>query len=720
MPKTVKFVLGIHNHQPTGNFDHVFADAFRDAYEPFIDVLERHPKMKLSLHFTGILLDWLVENRPDYIKRLRQMGQRGQIEFLTGGYYEPILPVIPDHDKVGQIIKLSETVRKLFKQTPRGMWLAERVWEPTLPKHMREAGVEYTIVDDMHFKSTGITEHECLGHSMTEELGCAVSVFPISERLRYTIPFQPVSKTIDWLRSIASESGDNVAIMADDGEKFGVWPNTHEHCYKRGWLNDFFTALDENRDWIEVMTFGEALDALPPRGRVYLPTASYIEMMEWALPPVAIHGYEAFVEHLQAEGVYEKNKIYVRGGFWRSFQAKYEESNLIHKRMLHISEKVHRARLRHPRSKEIGRAQECLWQAQCNCAYWHGIFGGLYLTNLRNALQRNLIEADAIIEKARHKNPAWIESEEFDIDIDGHDEILLKTPIQNLLVKPNEGGNLIAHDFKPANLNLLDTLRRREEAYHTKLEHAVTVDDHVADEGSTASIHDLVLAKEPNLQRLLTTDWHRRASLIDHFMPPHSSIDEMHMCHQGEDGDFVNQPFTVKHRARAGKGSITLTRDGALYQPDGVKPLRVEKKISVDSVTAVTTFDYALTNTGQSAFSTRFGVEFNANLLAGEAHDRWVFVAGEELTDKFLNSKGESFDVEKCGMVDEWMGVKVTWSFDRAATLWRFPIETVSLSEAGFERVYQSTVIFPHWDNVSIDPGDTWKVRFKVEFESLR
>lgn len=720
MARTVKFVFGLHNHQPVGNFEHVFEGALQTAYAPFLDVLERHPSIRVTLHYTGILLEWLLEKHPEVIARLRRLGESGQVEFMTGGHFEPILPIIPDHDKLGQILKLTEFVKRHLRQTPRGMWLAERVWEPHLARPIHEAGVEYTVVDDMHFKCTGIPEEECLGHYITEELGHPLAIFPISERLRYTIPFRPVEETIDYLRQMATEDGQHVLVMADDGEKFGVWPQTHEHCYRDGWLEQFFSALEANADWIETLTFAEALDRLPPRGRVYLPTASYIEMMEWALTPPAARAYEAFVEHLQSEGLYEANKVFVRGGFWRFFQAKYDEANLIQKRMLHISEKVRRARQRHPRSKEIARAQECLWRAQCNCAYWHGIFGGLYLTNLRHALQRNLIEADAIIERVRHKNPRWIESEALDLDIDGRPEVLIKTPLQNLLFKPDLGGALIAHDFKPALVNLTDTLMRRQEAYHAKLGRAVLASEAKRAEGATSSIHDLVLAKEPGLERLLTTDWHRRVSLLDHFLGAGATLEEFHMARHAEDGDFVNQPYEVQHRARAGAAQVTLARIGALYLPGGRRPLRVEKTVRVESLSPRLDISYRLTNLSECEIRTRFGVEFNVNLLAGYEPDRSVYVHGQDLADRRLASMGENRAVQRCGLVDEWMGINVSWTFEHPATLWRCPIETVSISEGGFERTYQSTVIFPHWDDVVIAPGGEWTTSFALEIDKFK
>ncbi|MDA2917599.1 hypothetical protein MYX64_12310, partial [Nitrospinae bacterium AH_259_B05_G02_I21] len=134
MSRTIQFAFCLHNHQPVGNLDFVMEGAYRQAYLPFLEVLERHPAICMTLHWSGPLIDWLEEARPDYLKRARALVERGQIEVLSGGYYEPILPIIPDRDKVGQIEKLTSKVEELFGTRPEGMWLAERVWEPSLPK----------------------------------------------------------------------------------------------------------------------------------------------------------------------------------------------------------------------------------------------------------------------------------------------------------------------------------------------------------------------------------------------------------------------------------------------------------------------------------------------------------------------------------------------------------------------------------------------------------
>src|SRR5271169_4458151 len=85
----VSLALVIHSHQPVGNFDHVIEEAYQKSYAPFVQALRQHPRIHLSLHFSGILLEWLGQRHPEYFQQLRELAERGQIELVGGGYYEP-------------------------------------------------------------------------------------------------------------------------------------------------------------------------------------------------------------------------------------------------------------------------------------------------------------------------------------------------------------------------------------------------------------------------------------------------------------------------------------------------------------------------------------------------------------------------------------------------------------------------------------------------------
>ncbi|MEK7842030.1 MAG: alpha-amylase/4-alpha-glucanotransferase domain-containing protein, partial [Deltaproteobacteria bacterium] len=382
------FIFCVHNHQPVGNFGHVIEDSYRNAYLPFLKAILKYPSIKLSFHITGYLLDWLLENHIEYIELLREMVNKGQVEMMGGGYYEPILAVIPPQDRIGQIRMMSDKIEDVFGKRPRGMWLAERIWEPQLPLYLKEAGMEYIVVDDYHFMKAGLRKEQLTGYYITEDLGKTLKVFPGSERLRYIIPFETVDKFLENIRWVETLGPNPAAIFADDGEKFGTWPGTHQWVYKEEWLKKFLEAVVENKELVKPVTFSEYIDDNEPLGRVYLPTTSYIEMGEWALPAEAAETYTNLINEVKTWQDGERIKRFLQGGFWRNFFAKYPEANWLHKRMLMVSEEV--------RSSGDSRiaATSHLYMAQCNDAYWHGVFGGLYLPHLRRAVYENLIKAE--------------------------------------------------------------------------------------------------------------------------------------------------------------------------------------------------------------------------------------------------------------------------------------------------------------------------------------
>lgn len=714
--KKIKFAIGIHNHQPIGNFDFVFEEAYRKAYIPFIDVLEKHPRIKIALHYTGVLFEWLLNRDQNFGPRLRKLVASGQLEMMSGGYYEPILVNIPDEDKSGQIEKLNKFVKQHTGYEPTGLWLAERIWEPQLPKPLALSGTKYVVIDDSHFKTAGLEENELFGYYLTEETGHVIKIFPISERLRYTMPFQDPEVTIEYLRSIATEEGDKLIVFADDGEKFGIWPGTYEHCYQNQWLERFFSLLEGNLDWIEIVHFSEALEKLLPMGSVYLPTASYREMMEWALPARAIERYEDFEHHLKDKGLFDQYKEFVRGGFWRNFLAKYPESNNLHKKSLWVSKKVSQLKgNKKYDQKLVAKAQDYLWAGQTNCPYWHGVFGGLYLNNLRYAVYSNMIQAETVIDQivkpgSTHKK-GWIDLTTADFDADGQDETIVETKLLNLYFSPHNGGSLFELDYKPRHVNLLDTMTRRKEAYHNKLL-ALKNNQNAQNPSNVSSIHDMVVSKEPGLEDRLFYDQYRRSSLVDHFFGSATNLDDVLKCSYDEAGNFIKSRYSIETESTQECLIIKLSRDGLVKYNNQNRKINISKTIKIFPNSPFIEIHYGITNRDQSPVELWFGPEFNFALLAGSAPDRYYQFDQNVTGDLNLASIGTVDSVQTMGLKDEWMKIDVQLHFNIPAAIWRFPVETISQSEGGFERVYQSSVVIPNW-KIQLKQSESWNVEIK-------
>ena len=730
MPK-VQFIFAIHNHQPVGNFDFVAEEAYQKSYLPFISVLERHPKIKLVLHYTGILYRFFERTHPEFIDILKRLVREGRVEILSGGFYEPILAVLPDDDKIGQVRALSEFIRKEIGYEARGMWLAERVWEPHLPKAIATAGIDHVVVDDFHFKMAGLRDDELDGYYLTEEQNFLIKIFPGSEKLRYLIPFHRPEDTIEFLSALRSTERNRLAVMADDGEKFGVWPETHRTVYQEGWLDKFFTLIEQNDEWLETTTFTGYIDKEPARGRIYLPTASYMEMGEWALPTRAMKEYNDALTKVKGSPEFAGLRPFIKGGIWRNFLAKYSEANHMHKRMMMVSRKAH-AVLEAleaegaKRGKEALRMLDHLYQSQCNDSYWHGVFGGLYLPHLRSAVYEHLIQAELRADTIRYqqgqgsrgKGPvkknqtSWIEIEKGDFDCDGSEEAMLNSELLNVFFDPAEGGRLTELDWKPRSFNLTNTLTRRREGYHEKVLNAAREAAPGQQAGPATTIHERVVMKEEGLQHHLQYDWYTRGSLLDHFIESGVDLASFMKSEYYEAGDFVLGAYTLKAVKQKDAGVLLLERTGHVA---GL-PVRVKKEVSVRRADGGFIVRYEIANRGNEELNTTFGSEFNFSLLAGDAHDRYYDIPGHVLEKRNLASLGETNNVRQVGLVDEWLKITLTLEFSQPAILWRAPVETVSQSEAGFERVYQSSMVMPLW-RISLGPGKSWKTEIAVRIE---
>jgi alpha-amylase len=679
-----KLAFGIHNHQPVGNFEAVFDSAHRSAYKPFLDLVRKYPAVRLSLHQSGILWQWQKARFSDYFEQVGRLIDSGQVELMTGGYYEPILISIPERDAAGQIAKLTDYLTRHFDIAQTGLWLTERIWEPHLPKLLAAAGIKYLPIDDTHFVYAGMTREQLTGPFATEHEGHIVTLLPIQKRLRYLIPFGTVEKVIDELRRQADRNPEGLAVYADDGEKFGVWPNTFEHCFTDGWLESFFDAIGENSDWLEMITLGEAAQ-LPSAGRAYLPSASYAEMLHWSLPPDAFVSYEEFEHKLADDGLLDTYGQFVRGGHWRGFLAKYDESNLMHKKMLSVSDRLDTAAEEHPElAEELAVVRDRLYAGQCNCPYWHGVFGGLYLPHIRQAIYANLIEAEARLRKLLGEHGTTMELTDYDAE--GNDEAVVRGDTFTAVIKPRLGGNLIEYSALEHNFSLTDTLTRRREGYHRKLEKATTG----VSKADTASIHDLVLAKEEGLNALLVDDWYLKRCFIDHFIGGSCSLEQFQAGHWAEEGDFILEPFTVELDP-AGQ-TVNLARDGHIWRPEGVFPVRLEKRYRFFEDTRLEVA-YRLSTTHTQPLHVLFAVENNFNFQAGHAEDRFVLIDGDRPENSFLDSPGSHRDARVGALVDEYRKLAVAVTSDQPAELWHMPIFTVSLSEGGFEKVYQGTTL---------------------------
>ncbi|NDU85261.1 MAG: DUF1926 domain-containing protein [Ferrovum sp.] len=654
MSKKIALLLGVHAHQPVGNFPAVMEDAHHRCYRPFLHLLAQFPEFPCSVHFSGWLLDYLIEHHRDDMELLKTMVVRGQVELFTAGYAEPVLAAIPEVDRVGQIRFLSERIQEFFGgDLPRGSWLTERVWESSVVPSLRQSGVRYVTVDDYHFLCAGQDSATLQGYFTTEEGGEPLDIFPIAESLRYKIPFTPASEVVSYIESLAKENKLDAGIYFDDIEKFGIWPETYEWVYEKGWFEQFIRGVLSS-DIISPMTFAQYHAQSHTRGPVYLPTTSYIEMNEWTLPASAARRFSAMVERSRWENRYTEDRPFIRGGIWRNFMMRYPEANHLHKRMLGLSQRFHALDV----AAQTAERRRLLYESQANDAYWHGLFGGLYLPHLRRALYAALIELERDLDTIAPRPP----QERRDFNLDGYDETLIHNELLQVIVAGSGPAHVLELDSYQLRQNFADTLTRQAEHYHDKMTQQPTLPQ---ESSGLANPHDRVAFKDVIGPEDMTVDSVRRALFTDYVTaaPIHAPL------------EYVPESAMSDTSLTASFHCQTLNWAGMI------------KSFSLLSQALLVTYTPGPTTSSLNGLA----VELNLVMPSCDGP------AGRfENNGKILGGFGDVLTLESVSQLmlrDEVLRGQVTLGCNVSCRIQTRPCYSVSQSEAGFEKILQSVTV---------------------------
>ncbi|MGH2817142.1 MAG: alpha-amylase/4-alpha-glucanotransferase domain-containing protein [Actinomycetota bacterium] len=641
-----QLALVVHFHQPVGNLDSVVEHATKRCYRPFLELLERYEELPITLHYSGCLLEWMEANAPDVTLLLRRLVERDQVELMTGGFYEPILAALPSVDQVGQIEMLTTHLRNHYAAEPKGLWLSERVWEQDVVPAMTETGVRYTVVDDTMFHGVGITDEQLTGPFVTEHEGKPLLVYAGDRRLRYLVPYKRIERVIDHLR--AAED-DRLFVYADDGEKFGEWPDTHERVYEKKWLARFFEELLAQRNWLSLVRLGDHSRTARPKGRVYLPSSSYDEMMTWALPREARLRLGKLRRNLQTDDP-EGALSFLKGAPWRSFLAKYPEVNQLQKRMLHVSRQVHDA-------GAPEQALQELYRAQCNCAYWHGSFGGVYLGFMRSALWHHLMRAEGMV-RGLASAPVV---QKLDINADYMDEIIINAPWGAAVLAPHQGGSLIELDDWRVGANLLAVVARHREAYHVE-------DENPPDEENDEEIQ--VSQTRGQIDRdSLIFDEYGRGALIDIL-----------------DGNRLTSPY-----------DYTVDDGGIVTLWTATKGIKIAKQLTADAEELVAT--YTISNHSGRPFEGSFATETSVLPLN----------LGREVEEAEVESDHNSWRVSQA---EAELGLEV--GFSRPAEVTNETIVTASATLEGLKPMLQGVAVVARWSlDLPVDESFSVELRLR-------
>ncbi|MBU0632221.1 DUF1926 domain-containing protein [bacterium] len=652
--KTVSLLFGIHMHQPVDNFSDSVNDAIELCYKPFFETMAKYPEFKFAVHCSGWLLDQIRIHHHDLFENMQYLTRQGSIEWLSAGYYEPVLSAIPSQDRISQINKLNKYIKKYFKVRPTGLWLTERVWESALVPDLAACGIDYVVVDDYHFLSSGFDPNTLDGYYTTEESAKEVNLFPISKSLRYALPFFSAQRAIESILACAIND-NSAAIVFDDAEKFGLWPKTHEWVYEKHWLKQFIEAIlaDER---IVTQHYGTYMKKNRPLGIAYLNNTSYFEMGEWSLKSKQSLALEE-LKHAVGEQYFNDIGIsFIKGGIWKNFFIKYIESNYLHKRMLYFSQQ---------QDKLPKKSLESLFRLQTNDVFWHGIFGGIYLPNLRDNAYKYLLELESTKAKGE------ITFEILDIDKDGYDELKVITKNLSAVFSSKFGGQMMEFGSFDTLFNWQNTLMRQKEAYHEKLLHPQEKDlmQIKENEDAIATIHNDSIELDDDFKSELIYDWHPKYSFIDHFSRDEVTLESFKSASFTDIADFANQPFILN------KNKHSFSRTGGIYLDWCYETkLKKEYQFKTDAISLDLKCD---SEYKEKLF---YAQEFNFHF----AHPYKVTFNDKSLEDGFYQ-----YNCDELVMVDDFTKKVLKLKINQKCDIFAYILNTISKSETGFSKMAQ-------------------------------
>jgi hypothetical protein len=416
MKSRLSIILGSHNHIPYGAGDEEGERIYAARLKPFIQTLNQFPKIPAALHYSGTLLVWLEANHPELLSILEGLIARKQVEILGGGFYEPMMPLLPYNDKVGQIELLTAYLRKKFGKRPQGCWIPPAAWEQPLVGVLSACGMSYTFLEESQFSATGLSGAGLRSPCVSESQGKIAVVFPLSERLRDAFAVQDAAQVLDRLVRTTESEGAVITVFpeqlfaAESGE-------SAEASYGR-----FFASLSSVSGAVEFTTPGKCHKSLGRLAKAYFP-----------------------------------------GDRGRNFLIEYPEANDLYAKMMFTHTLINQ--LRGDKSRKQN-AREELWKAQGYTLFAPGAgapveskaaassgCADIRRAFLRKAVYKALLGAEKICRGQGKFTPSLLA---FDFDFDGNPEYLFQDRNINCYVT-SAGASVFELDYLPKAWNCLDT-----------------------------------------------------------------------------------------------------------------------------------------------------------------------------------------------------------------------------------------------------------------------
>ncbi|MCL2066108.1 MAG: DUF1926 domain-containing protein [Treponema sp.] len=404
-------ILGSHAHVPSGAPETEFKTIYEKKLRPFVCGLYKNPKIQAVLHYSGVLLHWIERNHPEFFMLIEDMINRRQVEILGGGFYEPMLPLIPLQDRIGQIEFMTTYLRKNFGKRPQGCWIPAFAWEQHLASTLAVSGMNYTFLTENQFIKAGFTGNDLLFPCISEDQGKIITVFPVSNFMGEALNNKNIIKIFRQItyEQNASSGEKKEKILTIFPENYGLTGN--DKTVEYNW-NLFFEELSLSE-----------------------------KMVETSLPGKLLKNFSGF-----KKGSFPNSAGYDERYLPRSFIIENPQANGIYSKMIFTNVLI--SQLRGDKSRKQN-AREELWKAQDSSLFTPSS----HIKNviLSKSAYQSLLCAERLTREKGKYAPSLIQ---YDFDLDGIGEYLFQDARINCYIQ-TMGAGIFELDYIPKAWNYL-------------------------------------------------------------------------------------------------------------------------------------------------------------------------------------------------------------------------------------------------------------------------
>jgi len=408
--KKITLVLGSHAHIPSGAPESYFEYIYENRLRPFVTNLYRYSNIRAVLHYSGVLLYWIERTHQEFFMLIEGMVTRKQIEILGGGFYEPMFPIIPLQDRIGQVELMTTYLRKHFGKRPQGCWIPGMVWEQHLANAFSASDMTYSFLSQDQFAQAGVKETDLFSPCITEDQGKLITIFPVSLSIEKDLAEKSFSHVFTELKNKFDAEYDSYddKIVTVFPEKVSSSP---EEAEDTAW-NRFFEEISLSENIVETVLPAKIMRSHKTYHKASFPNSSIIENFS----P-------------------------------RCFLIEHEQANSIYSKMIFTNVLINQ--LKGDKSRKLN-AREELWKAQDSSLFIPN--EGLFRNELRKAAYSSLLRAEML---SREKGKTNFSLIQYDFDFDGAKEFLFQDAIINCYIR-QKGAAVFELDYMPKEWNYLD------------------------------------------------------------------------------------------------------------------------------------------------------------------------------------------------------------------------------------------------------------------------